>query len=45
MAINAHDAMPAGGVITIRTWDAQFDPAHEGWQAAATAGFLCDACR
>jgi two-component system cell cycle sensor histidine kinase/response regulator CckA len=38
LAINARDAMPAGGVLTIRTANAQLDPAHEGWQAAVTPG-------
>ena len=38
LAINARDAMPGGGVLTIETAKAELDPAHESWQAAVAPG-------
>jgi two-component system cell cycle sensor histidine kinase/response regulator CckA len=38
LAINARDAMPGGGVLTIETAQAELDPAHENWQTAFAPG-------
>jgi CheY-like chemotaxis protein len=38
LAINARDAMPNGGALTIETANAELDPAHESWEAAVTPG-------
>jgi two-component system cell cycle sensor histidine kinase/response regulator CckA len=38
LAINARDAMPRGGVLTIETANTQLDPTKESWQAAVVPG-------